>query len=422
MLFLRNNGLPYISFTFAFALPFANGINNYVLALFYIVVALLVFSKKLNFQKSNFSTVLYSTIILMIPFLWSIFIVENSADVLIALERRLSFMLTPISFVFLTNKDVLRIKNFSLKGLTIGAVLSSVLLIVLVLLKYYSLKPIFTIDNDLFNYFHTSANYTYPIDIHPSYLGLYILTSLVILLFTGVFVSKVWKSLFVGILSLSMFFLNSRIILALYLILIIIYFGRYFQSKFKNRRLTVISTATLMVVVLVIFFNLFKNTYLFQHIKSETTWELTHQIGTNYNRKGSGDSRLARWDAAIQVIKKHPFMGHGISMETEVLKDQYISMGMNTAAKENYNSHNQFLGFAIEGGLISLILFCFYLIINLYFTLKSRDFLSLFFFVSIATICLVENLLVRNAGITFLSFYGALFLHSSFNSIKSRTR
>ena len=422
MLYLRNNSLPYISFAFAFALPFANGLNNYVLALFYFVVALLLLSKQLNFQKSNISTVLYSTILLMIPFLWSFFIVDNSTDVLIALERRLSFILTPIAFLFIPNKDIVRIKNFSLKGLTIGAVLSSFLLIVLVLNKYYSLKPFFTVDNDLFNYFHINTNFTNPIDIHPSYLGLYLLTSIVILLFTDIFVSKIWKSLFVGLLSLSVLFVNSRIVLGLYFLLILLYCGLFFQSKFKKRKLTVISTSILMTIVVVIFFSLFKNTYLFQRISKETTWELTHQVGTNYNRKGSGDSRVARWCAAIEVLREHPFIGHGISMETEVLKSQYIKMGMNTAARENYNSHNQFLGFTIEGGILALILFCFYLIFNINFTLKSRDFLGLFFFVSIIAICLVENLLVRNAGITFVSFFSTIFLFTNFHQSKINSK
>jgi O-antigen ligase len=418
MMLLMKSSLPYIAFAFAFALPFTNGINNYILALFYFIVVLLVLFKQLRFQTSNISTVLYSTLLLMIPFLWAVFFVENYADVLVALERRLSFILTPIAFLFLSNKDILRIKETSLKGLTIGAVLSSVLLIVLVLIKYYSQKTFLTIDNDLFNYFHTNSHFTNPIDIHPSYLGLYLLTSVVILLFTDIFVSKVWKSLFVGLLSLSLIFLNSRIVLGLYFILIIFYFWQYFQSKFKNGWLTAISTVTFMIVVILVFFNLFKNTYLLQRIKNETTWELTHQVGTQYNKNGSGDSRLARWDAALHVIKQRPFIGHGISMETEVLKKQYIKMGLKTATKENYNSHNQFLGFAIEGGIISLILFCFFLLINLYFSLKSKDFISLFFFVSIATICLVENLLVRNAGITFVSFFSTIFLFFNLHQSK----
>lgn len=418
MVLLKNKVLPLISFAFAFSLPFANGVNNFVLALFYFVVLILVFSKHLSLQKLNLQAFLYSTALLIFPVFWSIFIVEDSSDVIIALERRLTFILTPISFLFLPKDHLSKIKVYALKGLTYGAILSSAFLLVMVFSKYYTIKPIFTIDNDLFNYFHTNAHYTNPIEIHPSYFGVYLLSSLAVLFFTTIINFRRWKAPIIGLISLSIIFVNSRIVLGLYILLIIIYCAKYFHAKFKNKKTTLISTVTLITIIIVVFLCLFKNTYLIQRATNEVAWDLSHQIGTKYNEKGSGDSRLARWSGAIELVKIKPIFGHGVSMETTVLKKQYIKMGMNTAAKENYNSHNQFLGFAVESGFIGLAILLFYLILNLIISLKSRDLLSIFFFITITSICLVENYLVRNAGITFVSFFGGIFLFSNFNTFK----
>jgi len=418
MLFLRNKGLPFIAFTFALSIPFANGINNYVLALYYCLVMVFVFSKHLSLQKSSIQAVMLSTAVLIIPVLWSFFIVDENSDVIIALERRLTFILTPISFLFLPKDDLSKIKDYALKGLTYGAILSSAFLLIMVLSKYYDVKPLFTIDNDLFNYFHTNAHYTSPIAIHPSYFGVYLLSSLAVLFFTTIINFRRWKVPVIGLISLSIIFVNSRIVLGLYILLIILYGAKYFHTRFKNKKTTLISTVTLITIIIFVFFSLFKNTYLIQRATNEVAWELSNQIGTKYNGKGSGDSRLARWGAAIELVKIKPILGHGVSMETTVLKNQYIKMGMNTAAKASYNSHNQFLGFAVESGLIGLAILLFYLILNLILSIKSRDLLSLFFFITVTSICLVENYLIRNAGITFVGFFGALFLFSNFNKLK----
>lgn len=409
-----NNILVFIAFLFGIVLPFANGLNNIVLVLFYASVIILALSKKLNFRKQNVKLLLYSTGLLILPVCWSFIVVEETSQVLIALERRISFLLSPLFFLFLSQKQIVQIKNYSFRGLVYGAVSSSLYLLIMVLNKYYAVRPIFTVDKDLFNYFHTSFYYTDTINIHPSYIGVYVLFALAILLFSNLFSSRLWKSSYITILTVSVLFLNSRLIQALYFILVFIYLWQILQSKFRNIGSVVIGFIVTTVVVGALFVSLFKNTYLYQRLTKELSWELSYEVGTKYNTKGSGDSRLARWDAALQLVKDRPMLGYGVSQESVVLKQQYLKMDMNTAAKEGYNAHNQFLGFAIEGGLIALALLCFYLFYNLLLSYRVKDIISLFFFLSVGIICLVENYLLRNAGITFVSFYATIFLYANF--------
>lgn len=411
---LLRSSLSFLAFAFALSLPFANGINNIILALFYCVVLLLIFSKELQFQKINKTLILGSTIVLIAPVLWSFFIVEDSSKVLVAFERRLSFALSPLSFLFFLPNDIQSIKKSALRGLVYGSVASSVFLIAKILEKYYAVKPLFTVDKDLFNYFHTSFHFTSLIGIHPSYIGMFVVISLATTLFIHDFCSRKWRMLFVGILSLSILFLNSRLIQGLFFLLLIMYLWQIFKHKFKNLRTVIVSLTTVLVLGGVLFFNLFKNTYLYQRLTKEMAWELSYEVGTKYNEKGSGDSRLARWDAALELIMDKPIFGYGVSAESDVLKQKYTEMKMYAAAQQGYNSHNQFLGYGIEGGFLALFILCIYLGRNIIAAIRSKSQLEFFFYLSILSICLVENYLLRNAGITFVSFFGSVFLFSNY--------
>ena len=410
---MNNKVLSYLAFAFAMSLPFANGINNIILGLFYLVVIILVISKQLCYQKDRVPLLLGSTILLILPVFWSFVLVDDFTPTITALTRRLSFVLTPIAFVFISKKDLYQIRMNSLKGLVYGGLISSFYLIITVFGKFFSKKHSFTIDENLFNYFHTGYNYTNAIGIHPSYIGMFMLFGFIVLLFTNLFRNRFYTFISSGILSLSILFINSRIIQTLYFLVLALFFFKLYFHLIKQKYLAFTCILSSSLLVILLFTSLFDNTYLYQRLTDELVWELSYEVGTNYNSFGKGDSRLARWDAAIQVIKVRPLFGYGTSMEADVLSKQYSEMGMHIAAEEKYNSHNQFLGYTIEGGLIALALLCLYLCYNLVLAVKKQSLIFILFFIAIATICLVENYLVRNAGITFVSFFGAVFLFSN---------
>lgn len=405
--------LPFLAFFFGLALPFGNGLNSIVLGLFYITVLLLIISKKLSFQKENTKLLYSSSVLLFLPVLWSFIAVDDVGQVVIAFERRLSFLLSPVAFLFLNSSQLEQLKNKALNGLLYGALAASTFLLVNLGHKYFSAQPNFLINNDLFNYFHTGFNFTKPIDMHPSYLGIYVLLALALLLKTKRVKAKRLKVLCVALLSITVFFLNSRIVLGLFGLLILIYLWQILRQKIHSRKYFIISFCAIIVLTTGLFVGLFNNTYLYQKLTKELIWELSYQVGTNYNSKDQGDSRLARWYAIIDLVKEKPLLGYGVSNESQVLKKQFLKRGMLAAMNRGYNSHNQFLGFAIEGGLIALFLMCFYLGSNLIGSLKKNDLIGTFFFISIISICVVENYMVRNAGITYLSFFGSLIFFSN---------
>ena len=129
---MNNKVLSFLAFAFAMSLPFANGINNIILGLFYSVVVILVISKQLCYQKDNVPLLLGSTILLILPVFWSFVLVDDFTPVVTALTRRLSFVLSPIAFLFISKEGLYQIRKNSLKGLVYGGLLSSFFLIITV--------------------------------------------------------------------------------------------------------------------------------------------------------------------------------------------------------------------------------------------------------------------------------------------------
>ena len=179
-----------------------------------------------------------------------------------------------------------------------GAVLSSLLLITLSLLKYYEQKPLWTIDSDLFNYYFTNKNYTELISIHPTYYGMYLLLAIVGLLDDLGSSLKGFRGPSILILSVSLLFVGSRIILVLFLLVFFSYAFKNIIIYFKKKRKVFFALVLIFISLTTFFMSFFKETYLFHRLTTESIWELSYEVGTSYNTSGKGDSRLARWTIA----------------------------------------------------------------------------------------------------------------------------
>ena len=142
-------------------------------------------------------------------------------------------------------------------------------------------------------------------------------------------------------------------------------------------------------------------------------WELSYNVNDKYDSKTLGDSRVARWNVALDLIKEHPIIGYGIGKEKDALEMGFRNQGMDIAARYRYDSHNLFLGYTLEAGILGLVILLYYLSSNFFFFFKHKDVLFLLFFLSVLGMCLIENYLNNNAAITFLAFFGNLFLYET---------
>lgn len=405
--------LYYLTFIFGIALPFSTKISNAALILIYLVVAVLYFINKTGRQKENVKWVKYSLFVLFTFCIISFFVSEDIAATWKMTGRRISFLLTPLIFLFLSKEDINGIKNYALKGLLTSSLLVSLVLLINNFVFYYATRPLFSIDNELLNFYHTGFHYTEIVDIHPSYLGMYYLLALSYLIFASPVKNKILNSLSFIIIAVSILFLASRIVIFLFCLLTLISLWKYLFSRFKS---TFQSAFAFGICILLLVFGaitLFGKTYLFESITKEAVWELSYNAEETYNSKTLGDSRVARWDAALELIYEKPLLGYGVGTEKKILVEKYKEKGLFIAASNRYDAHNQFISYTIESGILGLFIFIFYIGSNLIFSFKSKDLIASFFFISLIFISLVENFFNNNAGITFIAFFGTVFLFSS---------
>ncbi|MGK0448338.1 MAG: O-antigen ligase [Polaribacter sp.] len=213
----------------------------------------------------------------------------------------------------------------------------------------------------------------------------------------------------IAILSLGILFLNSRVVFLLYALLIgttmlVLLRQWYLKKKFL----------LFFIMIAAIgaggFFShyLLSETFIVTRMTKELSWELSDQKDSNYNLNTKADSRIARWKSAVQVIKEKPIFGYGTKMEKTVLNKQFIEDGLLSSAKKRYDSHNMYLSVSLEYGALGLLLFLIYLMTNLYYAVLKKRALTIFFFVIITVVCLFENYLALNAGITFVGLFGSV--------------
>lgn len=416
--------LNTIAFLFGLLLCFHTQSTNLLLILFAIFAIFYGFYTKKNkfsyyqFYKGafvkNLSFIKFSTILLILPIVFSPFIFTDFTAQVDVVFRRIFYLLIPLIIILLPNFIVKKVKLNASIGVVVGATLSSFFLIFINLKKYYSTRPLFSVDKDLFNYYHTNLHYTDVLKFHPNYYGIFVLFAILFILFYSH--KKKWLHILLIPLLVSIVFINSRLIFIFLFFLMFVYFYKRLKVLFNNKFYAV---SSLLIVFSLIIFSLniiFKDTYLHHRFSKAIKWEFSKNIDQHYYSNLKADSRITRWEVAVNAIKLNTLFGYGAANEKKVLEQHFTDRGMVHSVKENYDAHNQFLGFFLESGILGFTLLLLFLIANIYYSLKSDNSFSAILVMFIFISCIFENYLVRNAGINFTAFILNLFLYKNYSS------
>jgi O-antigen ligase len=132
-------------------------------------------------------------------------------------------------------------------------------------------------------------------------------------------------------------------------------------------------------------------------------------IGTaGLENSSSTNIRLTIYKNAFQLIKKEPLFGYGIGDYNSTLKNSYKKNAVFLLDKE-YNSHNQYISFALIGGL-TLLFFVIYLFYkNIIVAISSNNILLFLILVFYGVMMFFENILERENGVIFFAFFLNLF-------------
>jgi len=408
-----NTIVYFSSFLTAFFLPILIKLSNLFLVLFFISSAFLFLIKK-EFKKRSYTSLFNTTLLLFLINVFGLLITETPSEGIKAIERGVSFFLCPFLLFLHNEKSLFEIKNKLFKGIVLGSLLSVIILLCNNFINYFSTRPLFSFDDEIFSYYHTYYYFTDFLEIHPTYLGSYIILSITIVLMRFIKnnnkKTRIINFWILIILSIGVLFLNSRIIFFLYFSILssFILWGLFKLIKLKRFKYGLISLVVVGSVLFFMFNSSISKTFIYSRLTKELSWELSNQIDTKYNSKIHADSRVARWKSGLKVIERKPLFGYGTRTEKNVLASQYQKDGLENSYNLKYDSHNLFLTYTIEFGIFGLLVLCFYFFSNVYLSIKSK-YIEYFVFINmILIICVFESFLKNNSGITFVAIFSSI--------------
>ena len=383
------NNLVKILFLNLFLLPiYPDNFKPSVLALFTLSAIIFFIKKDRFFNLEKGISLLF---INSLPFLISLLSLIYTNNISYAgnlIVRLLPLFLIPLSFYLLKSNKII----FTKKILVLSKWLFylSTLLFFIAIFCYFFYKG-FVTKNYFLNYSYRIIYQLGSYSIHPIYASIYV--SIALIFSVSLFKEKKYKIfLCIGniILALNLLLLSRK---SAIFIMIILFFTYLFYNKIVKLRTKLIAVLSMLVLVVSIF--------KFTPDISNRFNDLTSFIKQD-NNKSSSNLRLNIYKTAIPLIKEKAVIGYGLGSGEEVLfkKEKENSYFKN----KGYNSHNQFLGFALNTGLIGLIFFLFFLFKNfkLAFLNSFEHTAILFFFI---LLMFIENILDRQNGILFFSLF-----------------
>lgn len=245
------------------------------------------------------------------------------------------------------------------------------------------------------NYFFSDAFVDF---MHPSYFGMYLVFSLVSILYLSRAGSLSPRStwVFASIFTITLFLSSARAshLSAVVVAVVVLFYGKLYATKIKIYALIILMFLSSVFVIL------------------NPRWvefsDMQDMIDEKIEYRGSVPERLMSWDASWDLIEKKLIFGYGIGDVQGELNRSYQKLNYERPLKESHNAHNQFLQTMLISGTLGLMVL-FLVFINLIRIFnRTRQILVLAFLLIILVHFTFESMLERYAGVAFFSFFYGL--------------
>lgn len=232
---------------------------------------------------------------------------------------------------------------------------------------------------------YVNFNFTRPFDLHPAYLGLYIVLVVTLTVFTEVVPKKyrIWLLAAMGIILFQLVARNAIIISGI--------LGLIFLIK-KANRITQIAVSS--VVILLLGVVLFQPSDYLRNKFFTVFFEDAEVVKSN---------RFNRLEASVNVFKMAPLIGVGPGNDNRYRKAEYLKLEQQVAFDKNYNAHNQFAEYLSTFGLLGLLIFITVLVSLVRYSYSKRMWLLFFLLCAFIFSMLTESMLERSIGIKYFS-------------------
>jgi O-antigen ligase len=246
--------------------------------------------------------------------------------------------------------------------------------------------------------------------LHPIYFGLYIVLAqiLIYVLFKKVKNLRLRLALFVlYFMQFGFLFLISSKAAIISSLLFAFYIAFSFPKQIWLKSII----AAVVLVFALIFVSLNPRMRIFKD-------NFITQLSINPNARFGHDLRILSWDASWTIIKGNWVLGVGEGRKDSELTDTYIKKGYVVPAREEFNSHNQYLDFLLGGGVIALGIYLSGILWMVYRAIESDNYILLIFVLLFSFEAFFENLLSRHAGVLLFAVF-VTFLDSSKHDLKT---
>lgn len=302
------------------------------------------------------------------------------------LEKYWTFLLVPI--VILAGKEFYHEKR---NGIFLALVWGSVATLVIC---YGNLIYEMIARNEPITYFfrwrHIGHQFTEIADTHPTYLGLFIATS-IIFLFQNKSLNDSIKLPLMVFLLFGLFQLASRMALFLVILFMVALMLKNAKKNWGQLLLLVLGVIAGIVVL--------------NKVGSKYVKDRLFTVETVLN-----DKRFQRWEASYEIFNENPFWGVGFSKIESIRHEKYVQYGFEVAARKDLNAHNQLLELLSRNGVIGGFVYVCSLGFLLLLSVYRRDYLFTFIFIAFILANFTESTLVRIKGIEFFAVFASLFL------------
>ncbi|WP_298792856.1 O-antigen ligase family protein [uncultured Allomuricauda sp.] len=375
----------WILYLVVFTLPMYTKVNNGFLVLY---IGLRLVEILSNPTKSNIKKILLRGIPVFAFFVLAMLAAFRSWDWenIYYLETHLSLLFVPIVLISESGLDTEKRRKMFLAlvfGCLVTLAICYINLILGILSKEESWGNWFAWDN-------IGHGFTAVADTHPTYLGLFIATSILFLIQDESF-SKLWKYFFLIVFVFGLFQLASDMVVLL-LFMFFVYLAISKVSTYRQQLMVLVSGIGVCALVF---------------------WTM----GDKYmnNRMFSVDSildekRIERWEVSYEIFKENPFFGVGFAEIDSIRRQKYMDGDYSLAEANDLNAHNQFLEYLSINGAIGGFTYIMSLGLLFLLSVYRKDYLFTFIFFVFILANITESTLVRIKGVEYFALFSSLFL------------
>ena len=370
-----------------FTLPMYTRLNNILLAIFIGLGLIEIFTGRKKLDVRHF---LFTSWPVLGFFALSILASFRTFDLqaLKYLENHWSLLLIPIVMLSDSQEFFLKRRQAFL-ALLWGSIVTLLICNVNYLITGFSNG---TPNFKWFEWSNFGHEFTAVADTHPTYLSLFVFTSILFLIQDNK-LSKWARAILIVFLLFGLLQLTSNMALLLF-ILFLLYVVVY-NFKRQNQQ----SLATI--------FGLLAWAFVFLFYAGNFTKGKLFFVDTILDEK-----RIERWEVSYEIFRENPILGVGYSNIEGVRKEKYLEGSYALAAENELNAHNQFLEYLSVTGAVGGFVYAVALAFLFLLSIHRKDHLFTFVFFAFILANLAESMMVRIKGIEYYAIFAALFLCS----------